>query len=233
MVILIFCWSPLVEAVGPCLELSQRTLPRGGPYGTAARIVRSIQDLDGKIEKTPHNSRLYYRRAMNCKRLAECDRVDFGGDKEARQYNLLRALRDLETAVATGGNTGETAFQLAHTKILLGKYGDALADLNHLIEHKGFVMADAHYLRGLALESLGLNVGDIIADYQRALQIDRDHVDAHLALGHLFNSLKEHQKALRHFKKLSEMRPESRVISNLVEHTSRLFRRQDKSQENT
>ena len=163
---------------------------------------------------------------MNCKRLAECDRVEFG-DQKAWRANLRRAAEDLRRAMESGRKdlSREVAIQLAHTKILLGDDEEALELLDHIIDGRGVRLADAYFLRGFVRQKWGRHeLASTMADYNRALGIDENHVDARMALASLLSSLGQHEGAAPHYRKLSLLRPESRAIARLLAREANLAR---------
>lgn len=75
--------------------------------------------------------------------------------------------------------------------------------------------AHAHYLRGLALETIGRL--DLAAEHlERSLRKDSDDGEAHFALGRVLNALEEHARAVPFLERASESLPHRAEAQNAL-----------------
>lgn len=154
---------------------------------------KSIEEYSKAIELNPNYAEAYNNRAASRAKL--------------KDSNTDACIDDWEKAIQLNPNIPEPYVNLGVVYHELGKYSEALRNLNKAIEINPN-LAVAYYNRGRTFANMG-NYNMATKDYDHAIELDPNNILIYNARGLLFSELKHYDRALDDLNKAIEKDPKN------------------------
>ncbi len=155
---------------------------RGMELAKDKRFTLAIPDFDKAVELKPNESKYYLARAENYMGLNE----------------TKKALADYEKAVEVDSKNEKALTSLGQFYLFVRQFENSLNVFKKL-EKEFPSNADGHFYQGMVQKEMG-DTAAAIKSFENAVQIDLNHYNAHIQLGHMYSEQND-ELGLTYFKK--------------------------------